>query len=207
MVAIAKQVPPTAEAIPTPEIINRIVELIRSEMGLDAAHCVSYNQMIPIPTDSGIFVAVGILDSKPFGNSLSYEETESPNAEGSGETILEEVQSSNIRDVFSIHIMSRDNSARRRRQELPMALTGTAAAQAQDAHGFLIGKIPVGFVDASVTEGDNRLNRYVLTVAVLWATCLRKPVDYFNPPDSLLVTERANYPIVPPETAPFQLEE
>lgn len=153
------------------EVLNNVVELIRKGMDLDDAHVVTYNQMIPIPPDSGIFVAVGILDSKPWAGSLSYCATEKG---------LDEIQTQNFRDVLSIHIMSRNNDARNRRFELPFALTGTRAAQMQESEGFLIGKLPVGFADSSTTEGAERLNRYTMTVAVLSAKARRGPVDFYD---------------------------
>lgn len=153
------------------EAINKLVELIRIGMKLDQAHVVTYNQMIPIPKDEGIFVAVGSLDAKPYAASLGYKDT------GAG---LNEVQSVNVREVFSIHLMSKDNSSRARRQDLIFALTGTLAAQFQEKDGFAIAKIPIGFVDSSITEGAERLNRYTITIVALYAKAREGSVDFFD---------------------------
>lgn len=161
------------------EIINEIVDLIRKGMKLPDSQVVTYNQTIPIPKTPGIFIAVGILDSKPWAGSLSYE---LGSEERGGEVIgtLDEVQTVNFRDVVSIHIMSRNNDARNRRFDVGFALTGTLAAQRQDSEGFLIGKLPVGFVDSSITEGAERLNRYTMTFAVLSAKGRRGAVEYYD---------------------------
>lgn len=161
------------------QAINELVYLIRKGMGLDDAHCVAYNQMIPIAPDEGIFVAVGILDSRPYAASLSYAPGASSSEGVAGAGLLER-QTLNLREVFSIHLMSRNNDARNRRADLIFALTGTLAAQRQDEFGYLIGKLPVGFADASETEGAERLNRYVITVAVLSSKYHEAPVDYFD---------------------------
>ena len=86
----------------------------------------------------------------------------------------------NVREVFSIHIQSRDNSARRRRWELIFSLTNTAAVQAQEARGFQIARLPAGFVDSSITEGAERLNRYTATLVVLSAREQEAPVEWYE---------------------------
>jgi hypothetical protein len=163
-----------------PEVINLLVKLLREGLDLDQDHVVTYNQTIPIPPDDKLFVAVGILDSKPWAASLSYRDASSVAEDGSVVPALNEIQTANSRDVFSIHFMSKSNEARRRRPEFLFPLTGTRAAQMQDAHGFLIGKLPIGLVDSSITEGADRLNRYTMTIAVLSATMREGPVEFFD---------------------------
>lgn len=165
------------------EAINELVELIRAGMGLDKAHCVTYNQMVPVPPDDGIFVAVGILDSKPFASSLSYAapgETAAADGVTAAGPGLRERQTLNVREVFSVHLMSRDNSARRRRGDLIFALSNTRAVQVQEARGFQIARLPVGFVDASEGEGAERLNRYNCTTVVLSAQEREGAVDFYD---------------------------
>lgn len=159
------------------EAINRVVELIRIGMGLDDAHVVTYNQDIPIPPDKGIFVAVGILDGRPFAGSLSY----APGVAADGVSpLLLERQTLNTREVLSIHLMSKSNLSRSSRALLTFALTNTLSQQYQERYGFLISRLPIGLVDASTGEGASRINRYNVTVAVLYANALENPVDYFD---------------------------
>ena len=162
------------------EPIRLVVRLIRENLRLDQEHVVTYNQTLPIPPDDGLFVAVGILDSKPYAGSLKYNQI----ADG-----LEEEQTVNVREILSLHFMSKSNEARKRRPEFVFALTGFRAEQLQDANGFLIGKLPVGLVDSSITEGADRLNRYTLTVAVLYAQGRRGPVEFFESYPTQLVTQ------------------
>jgi hypothetical protein len=164
------------------EAINEIVNLIRAGLPLPDDHCVTYNQMVPMPPDKTMFVAVGILDSKPFAGSLSYG-APARMAKDEGVTAgpgLLERQTLNIREVLSIHLMSRDNSAREGRWSLIFALTNTRAVQAMEARGFMIARLPVGFVDASVTEAAERLNRFVCTMVVLYAKAREGAVDYYD---------------------------
>ena len=165
------------------EAINRIVDLIRAGLPLDDDHCVTYNQMIPIPSDQGMFCAVGILDSKPYSGSLSYAPGVAVGADGVSETpLLLERQSVNVREVFSIHLMSRNNSARLGRWRLLFALSNTAAQQSQETYGWLLGRLPISFLDASTGEGAERLNRFTLTIVALSAQAQEGPVAYFDKP-------------------------
>lgn len=159
------------------ETINWIAYLLRVGLGLDQKHVATYNQLIPIPPDDKLFVAVGLLDGKPFAGSLSY----APGVAADGVTpLLLERQTLNTREVFSIHFMSFGNEARDRRAEFTFALTNTFAQQVQARRGFLIGKLPVGLVDASVNEGAGRLTRYTMTLAVLSSAEVERPVEYFE---------------------------
>ena len=163
------------------EAINFLVELIRAGVPLDADHCVTYNQMIPIPPDQGLFCAVGILDSKPYAGSLSYAPGVAVGEDGVSSTpLLLERQSVNVREVFSIHLMSRNNSARTGRWRLQFALTNTRAEQIQETYGFSIAKLPISFPDTSFGEGAERMNRYTMTIVALSAQAQESPVDYFD---------------------------
>lgn len=178
------------------EVINYLVELIREGMGLDDAHVVAYNQMIPIPKDNGIFVAVGILDSKPYASSLSYAPgVETVPGVAVSETLLEH-QTLNVREVFSIHIMSRNNEARRRRYELIFALSNTRAVQVQEQYNFQIARLPIGFADSSITEAAERLNRYTITIATLSAQQRTGPVEFYDAQEFIVYEEQGEKPQV-----------
>ena len=167
---------------PKPEIINLLVKLIREQLQLDNNHVVTYNQRIPIPPDDSIFVAVGLLGDKPYGHKISYEEGLVPASEvGEPATVvLNEVQTQNVQQIYSIQIMSRNNDARARRQEILFALNSTQAEQLQEKYGFKIANIPVTFNDASIVEGASRLTRYAITFNELTAFSRIIPVNYYD---------------------------
>lgn len=159
------------------EVINWLVALFRAGLRLEDKQVVTYNQLVPIPPDDRLFVAVGILDAKPYAGSLSY-------APGGGvdgvEPFLLERQSVSERTVFSIHFMSKSNEARRRRAEFTFAISNTLSVQLQERHGFQIARLPIGLVDASSNEGAARLNRYVMTLATLSVQNREGPVDFYD---------------------------
>lgn len=167
---------------PKPEIINLLVKLIRDQLQLDNNHVVTYNQRIPIPPDDTIFVAVGLLGDKIYGHSISYQNGYIPSTVvGEPETVvLNEVQTQNVQQIYSIEIMSRNNDARARRQEILFALNSTRAEQLQEKYGFTIGNLPTSFNDTSYVEGASRLTRYSITFNVLTAFIRTVPVDYYD---------------------------
>jgi len=57
-------------------------------------------------------------------------------------------------------IMSQNNDARARRQEILFALNSTRAEQLQEKYGFKIANLPTTFNDTSYVEGASRLTRY-----------------------------------------------
>jgi len=166
----------------TPEVINLLVNLIKYQLNLDNNHVVTYNQRIPIPPDEGIFVAVGLLGDKVYGHSIKYETGFIPStSEGTPQIeVLNEVQTQNVQQIYSIEIMSQNNDARARRQEILFALNSTRAEQLQEKYGFKIANLPTTFNDTSYVEGSSRLTRYSITFNVLTAFIRTVPVDYYD---------------------------
>ncbi len=162
------------------ETINRICDLIQESMNLDQKQVVTYNQMIPIPPDDRLFVAVGILDSQPYGAGLSYAPGLATVVDGVTTQPLVERQVLNWKETFSVNFMSRSNEARRRRKEIGFALWNTAAISSQEQFGYLIAPQPLSFVDASEGEGAGRLNRYVMTIATLSSHTRTGDVPYYD---------------------------
>jgi len=166
----------------TPEVINLLVNLIKYQLNLDNNHVVTYNQRIPIPPDSGLFVAIGLLGDKPYGHKIAYEQGFAP-ATSTGEpqiAVLNEVQTQNVQQIYSIQIMSQSNEARSRRQEILFALNSTQAEQLQEKYGFKIANLPSSFNDVSIVEGASRLTRYAITFNVLTAYIRTIPVQYYD---------------------------
>ena len=60
-------------------ILNLVVDIIQQGMGFSQDQVYVYNQKYLIPTDSRVYVAVGMLNSKPFSNGQAQ-----PNGNGLG---------------------------------------------------------------------------------------------------------------------------
>lgn len=143
-------------------------EIIQKELGLSNGRVYLYNQKIDQPKDNGLYIAVGILNPKPFANTnklLSNGDSE---------------QSVNMLTQLSINIISRGPAARDRKEELIMALNSDYSQRQQEANSFSIGRISSSFVNLSEVDGAAIPNRFNITVNVTYFVKKTKPVDYFN---------------------------
>ena len=165
------------------EIIKVVADILQAELSLKNDRVFLYNQKWNIPPDQDLFVVVGFQSAKPFGVKSQYE-----NDPVSGDLV--EVQSVNQQETYTIDLISRDHSARMRKQEVILALNSTAAQQAQEQYSFKIANLPTTFVDVSDLEASALLNRYRLAFNVLVVYRKVKSVDYFDqfqiPPQKIL---------------------
>lgn len=54
-------------------VLELLCDILKNQLGLDSNHIYLWDQKINMPTDSGLYVAVSMLNCKPFGNNISYE--------------------------------------------------------------------------------------------------------------------------------------
>ena len=155
------------------EIIKVVADVIQSEMELGNDRVYLYNQKWRIPPDEGLFVIVGFLTSKPFGAKTWYENDPITNE-------LLEVQSVNQQETYTIDLMSRDSSARIRKQEVILALNSTFCQQMMEQYNFKIANLPSSFVDVSELEATAILNRYQLAFNALVVYRKVKSVQFFD---------------------------
>ena len=151
--------------------VEMICDIIQSELGLAEGRVYLYNQKIPEPTDSGLFIVVEQISCKPFGNSRSLD--------GSGAG-LDSIQSTNFGAMLQIDILSRDTSSLNRKEEVLMALKSAYAQQQQELNSFFIGTIPLGFVNLSQVDGAAILYRFNMTINIQYCVTKVKPVDFYS---------------------------
>jgi len=148
-------------------------EIIQRELGLEPGRVYLYNQKIMQPTDAGLYVAVGVLSCKPFGNT---------NRPASAESGMNSEQSVNMVATLSIDIKSRDTSALLRKEEVIMALNSTYSNQQQGRYSFNIGQLPPGsqFVNLSEVDGAAIPYRFNISVNMQYFVRKVKPITYFD---------------------------
>ena len=166
------------------ETAKVLCELIESQMSLPKGTVSIYNQKRALGAKSGLWVTISILGQRIFGtSSVPINDPSQPD--------LIEVQTISQQEIYQIDIMSADDSARQRRIEVVMALTGIGAQQASERYSLKISNLPQSFVDVSEVEASARLNRYAITVTVLRAYSKARTAPTFtvfqNPPQTLLV--------------------
>jgi len=156
------------------EYIKVIADLIQTQMDLAVDRVFLYNQQINLPPDQGLFVNVGLIGKKPFGMSKSYLSVS--DAEGG----LQQQQTLNVQETYSVLIWSQNSDARLRNHEVLFALNGDAAQQAQEKYSFKIGYLPTQLMDVSDEDGASRLNRYSLTFNILCGYSQKRRVEFFS---------------------------
>ena len=151
--------------------MEMICDIIQTEMGLADGRVYLYNQKIPEPTDTGLFIVVEQISCKPFGNTRSLD------GGGAG---LDSIQSANFSAMLQIDIISRDISALNRKEEVLMALKSAYAQQQQELNTFYIAPLPMGFVNLSHVDGSAIPYRFNVTINIQYCVTKVKPLDFYS---------------------------
>lgn len=170
----------TAKILVAP-VLGLVCEIIQQEMELASGRVYIFDQKIMQPTDSGLYIAVSVLTSKPFANTLNFLSTDADlNGQGS----------INVLDTLSINIISRSNQALFRKEEVLLALGSLYAEQQQELNSFFIGRLPPSgqFVNLSDVDGAAIPYRFNISINVQYFTRKVKPVEFFDDFDSADVT-------------------
>lgn len=158
--------PLAAGTRPTREVSKIVMDILSEEMSLDAAHCLLGNQKWNIPVDKQLFVVVFDTIAGRVGTA-NFLDTD-PTSPYVG---LETQQLTALHDC-RVEIMSFDDEARVRKEEVVLALQSIYAQQLMGQYLIQIGR-PQNPVDASETEVSGRLFKFVTHVNV---TCLHQKV-------------------------------
>lgn len=157
-------------------ILNLVCDIVQTAMGLDQDQVYVYNQKYNIPTDSRLYIAIGMLNSKPFSNGGYVLD-----GAGSG---LSVTQSVNMKSVLSIYMLSRGPDALYLQPGLVMALASPYAKAQQEFCGFAL--FPISNSLVSVSQGDGVAIPYVFNLActVQYFVTNTVPVSYYGAPFS-----------------------
>lgn len=153
-----------------------LCDIIRREMNLSNEQVWIWDQKINSPKDYRLYVAVQTLNDKAFGNTNSFD--------SAGNSI----QSVNMWEQVSIDIMSRDQSARTRKEEVLMALASNYAQTQQTTNGFYIAKQSTSFVNLSQVDGAAITYRFNITVTLQYAVKKSQAVPYYDSFSNVQIT-------------------
>jgi hypothetical protein len=146
-----------------------IADLLQSELGLsDSAVMLSYEK-INISTDPGLYIVLDYVSGKAIGNNNYFDSD-----------AIKEVQQVAMNHLIQIDLMSFDDSARTRKEEVIMALRSIAAQQAQDANAMQIARIPGEFINTASLENTKFLNRFTMTIVVKSIYTKTKTPQYYD---------------------------
>ena len=149
-----------------------VCDIIQNQMGLSTGQVYLYNQKINIPTDSKLYIAVGVVTCKPFANSNAP-----AGFSGSG---LNSGQSTNFLATLSFDVFSRDLEALNRKEELIMALFSNYSIQQQELNGFYIARLPMSFLNLSEVDGAAILYRFNISVNIQYQVTKTTAAEYYS---------------------------
>lgn len=151
--------------------LGLVADIIQNQLSLDNAHIYFWDQKIFQPNDSSLYVVVGVLRDKVFGNSTEHVSTD----EG-----LFANQYCNVMATLSIDLVSRSSEARDRKEEVILALQSDYAQSQMETNSFSIGRLPIGFVNLSVQDGAAIPYRFNINVNIQYTTIKTVSVPYFS---------------------------
>jgi len=145
--------------------------ILQNQLGLDNQHIYLWDQKLNEPKDYGLYIAVSILHSKPFGNTNYW----------NGST-QQTIQSVNMLDMLQIDAISRGPAARDNRANILIALNSQYAEQQQEFNSFFIGKLPYGanFNNLSQIDGAAIPYRFQIQVTLQYFVKLIQNADYYD---------------------------
>lgn len=147
--------------------VQLVCDIIQTYMGLSQGRVYVYNTKINIPTDSGLYVAVGVHSLKPFGNSLiTYNGVAT--------------QGINMLARLDINIMSRSVDALNLKERVLLAFNSVYAEQQMELNSFFIAPISVGFVNLSQIDGSAIPYRFVITSQLQYFVPASENIPYMD---------------------------
>lgn len=152
------------------QIEQYVVDIIRTEMGLDQQHIwiQAQNRKIP-PNSDDLYVVVGVVDFLPISSKSYYISSTD-----------KERQIIYGRANVQVDIFSRSNEARNRRGEILMALNSFYSKGIQDSKQFRIFELPSTFLNLSGLAGGSDINRFTMRFYAMIAESKEKSSDYYD---------------------------
>ena len=150
--------------------LGLFTEIIQREMGLDNAHIYWWDQKLPQPNDSSVYIAVSMERLRPFGNNKSFDAD------------FNSVQTLNVMATLGIDVISRSNEALFRKEEVLLALASDYSQFQQNANSFNIGRLPSNsdFINLSVIDGAAIPYRFRISVNMQYVFTKTQTVPYFD---------------------------
>jgi hypothetical protein len=163
--------------IGTPLIL--FCDILQNQLGLDNNHIYLWDQKLIEPKDYSLYIAVGVMNSRPFGNTNYWD--------GANQT---SIQSINMLDTLSVDAISRGPQARDQRANILMALNSNYSEQQQEFNSFNIGLLPANsqFTNLSIIDGAAIPYRFRISINMQYFVTLTKNPPYYSNFQTVQVT-------------------
>lgn len=154
------------------EVAKIIADILVAEMGLAAGQIMMSEENFEIPKTDAMFIAVSYVSSKPIGVTV----TNTPDGLGG----MTEVQEAAMDHQVQLDIMSFNDDALDRREEVLLALASNASQFYQEQNLIQISRHCTPFQDLSTIEETRILKRYTTTFRVKAVTRKSKVGLYYD---------------------------
>jgi len=143
------------------EPIKILGDILKNCMVLTDQQIFIYNQDFKLPETSGLFIIL------QYNNSTNYSSTNTFIPADEGEEGGQECIAMNAKEEYTINIISKNDEARQRKEEVIMSLNSNFSKDQQGLYQFQIAQISSSFVNVSELEGAGMLNRYAINISLL----------------------------------------
>lgn len=153
-----------------------LVDIVRTYMGLTNDQIWQYNNPKVIPNNTGLYVVVHYLTSKPYSTNTDFEvdETDPLNPVGKEKVFVQ------TKEYFRIEIGSASREANTRKEEIAASMASSYSQTQQETYNFRIFPVSNHFVNISKQEGGSMINRFVVEVCLLACYSYEKNVPFYD---------------------------
>jgi len=153
------------------EPILIIADILEDSLGLAANRVFIYEENIDLPKDKNLYIAIQHINTQPY--SVTNKQTPT-------ETGFQEEINLLTREEYIINVVSRNDEARTRKEEVVLALNSFKSLQQQEKYQFNIAKITSSFINVSELEGAGILKRYAIKIVILAHKSKINEIDYYD---------------------------
>lgn len=153
------------------EPIKIVGDIIKSLMELTDQQIFIYNQNFKLPETSGLFVVIQYNTSQVYSSTNEFVPTDAGG---------EEVLTTQTREDYTINVMSKDDTARTRKEEVVLSLNSNYSKNQQELFQFRIGRVTGNFTNVSELEGGAFMNRFAIPISLLAHYSKTVSTDYYD---------------------------
>lgn len=167
--------------IPAREPIKVLADILQSELGLKDGQVMLAYQNFEVPTNTGLYIALSYGVQQTVGNNNQN------SVDLYGNYV--EVQSYMALHEIEVDIMSFDNSARTRKEQVLWAVQSYNATSLMNKYSMKLAKTPGSFISVDSLEPAKQLNRFRITIAMYALHQNTKGSPYYDNLQPVKLTE------------------
>ena len=165
------------------EPIKILGDIIKEFMVLTDQQIMIYNQNFKLPQTSGLFVILQYNTSKVYSAKNQF--IPAPEGDAGGQESITTL----TQEGYTINIISRDDEARQRKEEVILSLNTNFAQDQQELYQFKIAQISNSFRNVSELEGAAMINRFAIDISLLARYEIIRDVEYYDSFTNTITTD------------------